>query len=118
MDNDRRLEMIPRARNRIMWRPALVFALAAHVALMFCIGTAFAQESGGESVAQELVGTPGALQQIRERAVARPVCAGPRALRCEWAAGERPSCSGGAGLRVEIRPSSGAAVSSSRLDPA
>jgi hypothetical protein len=71
MDNDRRIEMTPRARNRIVWRPALVAALAAHVALTFCIGTAFAQESGGEAVAQELVDTPGALQQIRERAVAR-----------------------------------------------
>jgi hypothetical protein len=46
------------------------------------------------------------------------VCTGPRALRCEGAPGERPSCSGGAGLQVEIRPSGGAAVSSSPLDPA
>lgn len=53
-----------------MSRSATILALAAHVA-MFCVGTAFAQESGGESVAQELVDTPGALQQIRERAVAR-----------------------------------------------
>jgi hypothetical protein len=54
-----------------MSRSAMILALAAHVALMFCIGTALAQESGGESVAQELVSAPGALQQIRERAVAR-----------------------------------------------
>jgi hypothetical protein len=46
------------------------------------------------------------------------VCSGPRALRCEWAAGERPACSGGAGLQVEIRASGGAAVPSRRLDPA
>ena len=46
------------------------------------------------------------------------VCTGPRALRCEWTARERPSCSGGAGLRLEIRPSGGAAASSKRPDPA
>src|SRR3954464_14318533 len=46
------------------------------------------------------------------------VCTGPRALRCEWAAGERPACSGGAGLQVEIRASGGAAAPSRRLDPA
>jgi hypothetical protein len=45
------------------------------------------------------------------------VCTGPRALRCEWAAGERPSCSGGAGLQVEIHASDGAGARSRRLDP-
>jgi hypothetical protein len=46
------------------------------------------------------------------------VCTGPRGLRCEWVAGERPACSGGAGLQVEIRPSAGAADPSRRFDSA
>jgi hypothetical protein len=55
-----------------MSRSALVLALATHVAVaVLCAAPVFAQESGGEAVAQALVGAPGALQQIRERAVAR-----------------------------------------------
>jgi hypothetical protein len=48
----------------------------------------------------------------------RTVCTGPRGLKCEWEAGGRPACSGGAGLKVEIGANAAAADPSVRFGAA